>query len=110
MYPGVFSPYPGSELYDRLAKEGKVDLYSQDYMMSIIGSHDLLPDRTYNDAMGAPAIKFYTVLMYLAFYGSNFLFRPQRLFRMIKNMATFQHESRAELVLSQTFTKFNRSI
>jgi anaerobic magnesium-protoporphyrin IX monomethyl ester cyclase len=109
MYPGVFSPYPGSELYDRLEREGKVDLYSDEYIMSIIGSHDLLPDKTYNDAMSATAVKVYTVLMYVAFYGSNFLFRPIRLLRMLRNLLTNNHESRSELVLAQTFKKFRLS-
>ncbi len=109
MYPGVFSPYPGSALYERLVKEGKIDLYSDDYIMSIIGSHDLLPDKTYNDSMSANAVKIYTLIMYLAFYGSNFLFRPLRLIKMIRNLITNKHESRSELVLAQTFTKFKLS-
>jgi radical SAM superfamily enzyme YgiQ (UPF0313 family) len=109
MYPGVFSPYPGSELYDRLVKEGKIDIYSDQYIMEIIGSHDLFPSKTYNDKMSAGAVKIYTFFMYAAFYGSNFLFRPQRLFRMVKNLVTNRHESRAELVLAQTVTKFRLS-
>jgi anaerobic magnesium-protoporphyrin IX monomethyl ester cyclase len=109
MYPGVFSPYPGSELYDRLVKEGKIDIYSDQYIMEIIGSHDLFPAKVYNDKMSVSAVKVYTFFMYAAFYGSNFVFRPQRLFRMIKNLLTNRHESRAELVLSQTLAKFRLS-
>ena len=109
MYPGVFSPYPGSELFDRLSKEGKVDLYSDEYIMEIINSHDLWPGKVYNDHMSSTAVKTYTVVMYLAFYGSNFLFRPQRLFRTIRNLIRNEHESRSELVISQTLTKFRLS-
>ncbi len=105
MYPGVFSPYPGSALYERLRQEGKVDVYDDDYIMQIINSHDLWPGKTYNDKMSSFAVKTYTLVMFAAFYGSNFLFRPQRLFKMIKNLAENKHESRAELVLSQTLTK-----
>ena len=109
MYPGVFSPYPGSALYNRLVAEGKIDLYSDEYVMEIVNSHDLWPGKTYNDKMSPTAVKIYTVVMYFAFYGSNFLFRPLRLFKMIRNLATNHHESRAELVLSQTFTKLKLS-
>jgi anaerobic magnesium-protoporphyrin IX monomethyl ester cyclase len=35
MYPGVFSPYPGSALYDRLVADGQIDLYSDQYIMEI---------------------------------------------------------------------------
>ena len=106
MYPGVFSPYPGSALYERLNKEGKADVYDDDYIMQIIASHDLWPGRTYNDAMSDRWVKIYSLLMYVFFYGSNFLFRPQRLWVLVRNLATNRHQSRAELVLAQTFTKF----
>ena len=109
MYPGVFSPYPGSALYDRLTAEGKLDLYSDDYIMEIINSHDLWPGKTYNDKMRPATVKIYTVIMYVAFYGSNLLFRPQRLYKMIRNLITNNHESRAESVLAQTFTKLKLS-
>jgi radical SAM superfamily enzyme YgiQ (UPF0313 family) len=109
MYPGVFSPYPGSALYDRLVTDGKIDLYSDEYIMEIVSSHDLWPGNTYNDKMTPTSVKIYTILMYLAFYGSNFLFRPQRFFKMIRNLVTNQHESRAESVLAQTFTKLKLS-
>lgn len=109
MYPGVFSPYPGSALYDRLELEGKIDIYSDDYILQIVSSHDLWPGQTYNDAMSATSVKVYTLLMFFAFYASNFLFRPQRIYRLLRNLWSNQHESRAELVLAQTFTKFKLS-
>lgn len=106
MYPAVFSPYPGSELFDQLSKEGKADIYDDDYMMQIINSHDLWPGKTYSNVLHSTTIKLYTLVMYMAFYGSNFLFRPQRVFRLIRNLITNRHESRGELILSQTFAKF----
>lgn len=105
MYPAVFSPYPGSAYYERLAKEGKVNIYCDDYFMQIISSHDLWPGKTYNDKMSSKIVKMYTVILYLAFYGTNFLFRPIRIYRMIKNLITNKHESKAELVISQTLAK-----
>lgn len=109
MYPGVFSPYPGSALYERLVAEKEIDLYSDQYIMEIVNSHDLWPGKTYTSKMSPFAVKTYTIVMYLAFYGSNFLFRPLRLVKMIRNLITNNHESRAELVLSQTFTKLKLS-
>lgn len=105
MYPAVFSPYPGSALYDRLAAEGKVSIYDDGYIAEIINSHDLWPGKTYNDRMAPAFIKTYTIVMYIAFYGSNFLFRPIRLFRIIRNLMSMKFESRSELVIHQTLTK-----
>jgi radical SAM superfamily enzyme YgiQ (UPF0313 family) len=109
MYPGVFSPYPGSALYEHLRNEGKVDVYDENYIMQIIASHDLWPGKTYNDAMSERWVKMYSLLMFVFFYGSNFLFRPQRLFVLLRNLVTNNHQSRAELVLAQTFTKLKLS-
>jgi radical SAM superfamily enzyme YgiQ (UPF0313 family) len=109
MYPGVFSPYPGSALYERLLSEGKINLYTDEYIEEIISSHDLWPGKTYDDEVSPSAVKIYTLVMFAAFYGSNFLFRPIRLVRFLHNILTNRHESRAELVLSQTFTKFRLS-
>ncbi|MBS1618561.1 MAG: B12-binding domain-containing radical SAM protein [Bacteroidetes bacterium] len=109
MYPGVFSPYPGSALYDRLAQEGRVDLYDGKYMMAIVSSHDLWPGDTYNDKMSPTAVKIYSILMFVFFYGSNFLFRPTRFYKLVRNLVTRQYESRAESVLAQTFTKLRLS-
>ncbi|MEX2590176.1 MAG: cobalamin-dependent protein [Chitinophagales bacterium] len=109
MYPAVFSPYPGSALYDRLVSDGEIDLYSDEYIMEIINSHDLWPGKVYNNKISSNTIKFYTVIMYLAFYSSNFLFRPQRFYNLIKNLVTSKHESRSELVISQTLQKLKMS-
>ncbi len=105
MYPGVFSPYPGSELFDRLSKQGKVDIYSDDYINEVINSHDFWPGKTYNDEMTSFYIRLYSVLMYVAFYGTNFLFRPIRIYRIVRNLMNNTYESRSEFVIYQTLLK-----
>ncbi len=109
MYPAIFSPYPGSVLFDSLTEQGEVDIYSDEYIAEIINSHDLWPGKTYNASMKSFYIKLYSVIMYFVFYGTNFLFRPQRIFQLLKNIYTGKHESRSELVLAQTLFKFKRA-
>lgn len=109
MYPAVLSPYPGSALYDRLVEDGAIDLYSDEYIIEIINSHDLWPGKVYCNNVSSTTIKVYTLIMYFVFYTSNFIFRPNRFFRLIKNLITSKHESRSELVISQTLSKFAMS-
>jgi len=105
MYPAIFSPYPGSSLFDRLEKEKKVNLETDEYLLEIINSHDLWPGKIYNDKMSCLSLKIYSILSYFVFYGSNYLFRPYRIYKTIKNLLTGKHESRAEMIIDQTYRK-----
>jgi len=101
--PGVFSPYPGSELFERLQSEGKIDINSDNYIYEIISSYDLWPQKIYSNKMSATSIKIYTFLLLFSFYASNYIFRPTRFFRTLKNIITKKHESRLEQVLHKNF-------
>lgn len=105
MAPAVFTPYPGSTLYNRLVKQGKLDLYDDNSIIEIIESYDLWPSRVYNEQMSETALKIYIFLFTLAFYGSNYIFRPNRLFKTIRNLITSKHESRLEQILYKNFIR-----
>ena len=40
------------------------------------------------------------------FYGTNYLFRPIRLYKTIKNIIINKHESRGEMALAQMIKRF----
>ena len=99
----VFTPYPGSELFDRLSAEGRIDLYDDASLLAIIDSYDLWPSTVYSDRISPQFIKFYVFLLLVSFYGSNYLFRPWRLLRTLRNIVTKKHESRLEQILYKNF-------
>lgn len=99
----VFTPYPGSELFDRLSAEGKIDLYDDESLLGIIDSYDLWPSTVYSDRISPLFIKFYVFLLLTTFYGSNYLIRPWRLLRTLRNIITKKHESRLEQILYKNF-------
>jgi hypothetical protein len=103
MAMAVFTPYPGSELYDQLTKEGKVDIYKDECIIEIINSYDLWPNKVYSNNMGATMVKLYVFIALISFYGSNFLFRPKRLFITLRNILRNKHESRLEQILHKNF-------
>lgn len=101
----VFTPYPGSELFDRLTEEGKLNIYDDKCIEEIIDSYDLWPSKVYSNNISAAWIKFYVFLLLISFYSTNYLFRPIRLFRTLKNLLFNKHESRLEQILYKNFIK-----
>lgn len=99
--PSIFSPYPGSELFDRLKNEGKINPESDDYWYSIIYADDYTKGIFYANHLNRATLWFYIILQLLAFYVSNYLFRPQRLWYTFKNMITKNYQSRAEITLAE---------
>lgn len=99
--PAIFSPYPGSALFDRLVEEKRINPEDDSYFKDIINTYDLMPPKVYSQHLGSKSIRIYIILFLLVFYGSNYLFRPQRLFRTLLNIARSRQESKIDqLVLS----------
>jgi len=101
----VFTPYPGSDLFERLSKDGRVNLYDDESLMAIIDSYDLWPSTVYSTEISPLGIKWYVFLLLVSFYASNYLFRPIRLIRTFRNVTTGRHESRLEQILYKNFFK-----
>ena len=101
----VFTPYPGSKLFERLEKEGKIDLYQDQTLEDIISSYDLWPNKVYSYNINPTLIKMYVFLMLITFYSTNYIFRPIRLYRTLRNIALKKHESRLEQILYKNFFK-----
>ncbi len=101
----VFTPYPGTALYDDLTKQGKVDIYNDEGIIEIINSYDLWPTKVYSNNMSESIVKMYVFIALITFYGSNYLFRPQRLFVTLRNIFTKNHQSRLEQILYKNFFK-----
>lgn len=96
----TFAPYPGSELYQTLKSEGKIQEFDQEYLESISYSQ-LTQKRSWNDQMGILWINFYRSLGMVLFYTLNFGFRPWRVFRIFRNVWNGTHESRMDSFLSK---------
>ena len=98
--PGLFYPYPGSYLFDKLVKSGAISLDNDDYFMRLIFTDSIMRNYAYNESMSIRWIRFYEIILILTFYGSNYLFRPIRFFRTFKNIFTRKYESRLEMTFS----------
>ena len=95
---GAFSPYPGSELYARLVKEGKIK--HDDEYFSKLAYVDITETVSYTDFISSRWLRIYNWLGFAVFYGSNYLFRPSRFLKTLRNLKSGHHESRGEMALS----------
>ncbi|MCB9256469.1 MAG: radical SAM protein [Chitinophagales bacterium] len=111
--PAVFSPYPGSQLFDRLVAEKSISLDSDEYFFDILNTYDVMPPKVFAKHLSTLSIKIYVLLFVLIFYGSNYLFRPQRLLKTIYNVFTGAEENKIDQILRKNlikplFNSFNR--
>lgn len=95
----VYSPYPGSELFEELRKEGKIKALDDDYFISLQSYADINNVVSWSNGISSRTLKFYRLFGWLLFYSVRYLSNPQRFFRTIRNLVRNQHESRLETVL-----------
>jgi radical SAM superfamily enzyme YgiQ (UPF0313 family) len=103
--PSIFSPYPGSALFEQLVQEGKINPATDDYYEGILDTNDYTGTRFYNKHLGKNWLRLYFYLYLAAFFGSNFLFRPWRIIRSLRNLLLKQQESRGEAALLELLSR-----
>jgi len=101
MAPAVFSPYPGSELYNKLKNNGEINERQDAYFEEIINVDTFWDIKFYNQNIPTFILRFYLFFYLFVFYTSNFLFYPGRLIKTIKNLVSHNYESRGEMTLGE---------
>ena len=96
---GVCAPYPGSEIYNDLVKKGKIK-HNEEYWKKL-AYVDISFTKSYCENISSRSLLFYNWLGFFLFYVSNYIFRPTRLFKTLKNLVTNKHESKGEKALAQ---------
>lgn len=105
MSPAIFTPYPGSELFRSLVEQGKINLNDDYYFMKIVLADSFWGIHFYNDKVSSNMLRIYIVLYLLVFYSTNYLFRPIRLYKTIRNILSRNFESRAEWALAEVMKR-----
>ncbi len=101
MAPSIFSPYPGSELFNTLSKEGKIDMNDDEFFYQIIYVDTFFKNSFYNNEINTYTLRFYLISYLAIFYISNFIFHPTRILKTMQNLLTRNYESRAEMALGE---------
>jgi hypothetical protein len=93
----TFSPYPGSELFERLRAAGRFTQLDDDYYASLLSYSDVSAAVSYADGLGSAELQRYRLAGLLLFYGASYLTHPARPLRSLYNVLTRRYESRMEM-------------
>lgn len=82
----LFSPYPGTELYEYLRSTGKIPEMSEEYFASLLSYTDITAGSAYCENIPGRELGFYRTFAMAVFYGLSYLRRPSRLLRTIRGL------------------------
>jgi len=102
MSVGLFSPYPGSELFEDLRKRGRIPELSDTYFLSLASSYtDLSVTTSWSETMSAKKLGRIRLAALASFYGTQYAVRPWRVLRIIYNFAINRQESRMDKTIHE---------
>jgi radical SAM superfamily enzyme YgiQ (UPF0313 family) len=93
----TFSPYPGSELFERMRATGRLPRLDDDYYASLLSYSDISGAVSCADGLESKQLQRYRIAGLLLFYGASYLTHPVRPLRSLYNIATRRYESRMEM-------------
>ncbi len=80
----IFSPYPGSEIYDELRKSSVIPEINDAYFESLITQFDFTASKSYCCDIGTFELSSYRIIGMSVFYGLSYIRCPGRLLRLIR--------------------------
>ena len=101
----VFVPYPGSELFDQLRSEGRIQEMDDAYFGRLAAYADVTQTYSYCRALSKKQLLCARIAGTFLFYGVAWLVRPWRPFRILINSISGHLESRSELAVRGFFKR-----
>jgi radical SAM superfamily enzyme YgiQ (UPF0313 family) len=92
----LFSPYPGSAIFQELRAAGRLGELSDDFFLDLGAYKDLSRSSSLASGVGPRLLNLYRLLAFLVFYGTQFACRPWRLARLVGNFLSGREESRLD--------------
>ncbi|MBX9791657.1 MAG: B12-binding domain-containing radical SAM protein [Pirellulales bacterium] len=82
----VFSPYPGSALFDQLRAEGRIPRFDAEYFRSLAAFMNPFAVNQYCRNIGGRELGMWRLFGMLTFYAFSYGLRPVRFWRLIRNL------------------------
>ena len=108
IYVASFSPYPGSELFNELRKNGKIPKVNDEYFYGLISYSNFFKSISYSQHVGNRMLAFYRIIGMLMFYIISYTIRPKRFLRLVANVFKGREESRMDKALIDIFDRLKR--
>ena len=84
----LFSPYPGSALFDQLRAEGKIGELDSRYFRSLVAFMDVFSATDYCRNISGRELAWWRFFGMSSFFALSYLVRPWRLVKLVKNLIT----------------------
>lgn len=82
----LFSPYPGSKLFEELREDGTIGELNDSYFRSLVAFMDPFAPSEFCKAVSGKELLFWRLFGMASFFGLSYVFRPWRLVTLIKNL------------------------
>lgn len=92
----LFTPYPGTELFDELQADGTIPELGDDYFRSMAAFLDPFVPSRYCRTIGGRELIAWRSMIMLSFFALSFALRPWRLVRLVKNVIVQKSETVVE--------------
>ena len=99
-----YSPYPGSELYEKLIREGKI-LLDDSYFFNLSCYSSMSNAVSYSQYLSNREILVFKLLGTVLFYMISFSVRPWRLWNMLVNVFNKKETSRLEKTINSYMSR-----
>jgi radical SAM superfamily enzyme YgiQ (UPF0313 family) len=93
---GPFCPYPGSEIFSQLQREGRLGVLDDHYFEMLALYADLSRSRSWSEHVSDRQLLLFRHMTMATFYGHAFARRPLRLLSLVRNVHSGRHESRLD--------------
>lgn len=106
----IFSPYPGSKLYEELRAQNRIPDLSDEYFLSLAAYKDFSHSVSFTDHVSPKKLNTYRIIGFIVFYGGQYLIRPWRAFRLLKNFFQKKQESRLDKSLQDLVLRLHNTL
>ncbi len=89
----LYSPYPGSKLYDELREEGIIGPPSDEYFLSLVNFMDPTSSTAFCKNLSGRELKYWRFVGMASFFAISYLLRPWRFVRFLRNVMRYESDS-----------------
>ncbi|MBF0125758.1 MAG: B12-binding domain-containing radical SAM protein [Magnetococcales bacterium] len=82
----IFTPYPGSELFDELREAGAIPALDDAYIATLICQFDLTVAQSFCRHLSGRSLMLFRLMGQLGFYALSYLRRPWRLVNLVRGV------------------------
>ena len=89
----LFSPYPGTELFDELRQKGRIGALDADYFRSLVNYKSFFAPSQYCYAIGGRELAIWRFFMMASFFALSFAVRPWRAWQLVRMLIKNESET-----------------